>query len=1383
VRSSHGWRRLAHIAAIGGIPIQSNAPVSESKLATPHDETLSRAIAPSSRYRELGVLGEGGMGVVYKVHDTHDDRVLALKRMAVATPDGANEARAQATARFRREYHTLAELAHPNIIEVYDFGIDEAGPYYTMEFLEGSDVREAAPMRWQEVCALLRDVAAALALLHSRRLLHRDISPRNVCRTRAGRAKLIDFGALSPMGVERVLAGTPPFIPPECVARQSLDGRTDIYGLGALAYFLLTGRHAYPARTIGQLRDLWRGEPRLPSAFAHDVPESLDALVMRMLSLDPQGRPGLAVELVERLTALAGLDLDDVRYATAVRAYLTAPALVGRRSALLGVRRRTLRALRNHGASIFVTGVAGIGRSRFLDACALEAKLAGAIVLRVSRADSGSDFAAARALFEQLPGQLSDAELANLPSAALARSKSWPIHAPGRASLPPVIDLASSERGPIQAELFAYLTALASRRLLAILADDLEDIDEPSLALLASLAQVVREHRLVLVGASVTGVAPRVPAYRALAAASRTLPLAPLEEAEVEELLRSVFGEIPNLTVLASRIYGLSAGLPRLCMELSQHLLDRGVIQSRAGGFTLQESFSIADLPASFRDALRLRVAALAEPARLFGATLALAGSALLSLDTCIELDEHADATRVYHAISDLQRLQIVSLEAEGVRLAKGYDDTFIAQATPAQLARIHARLAPRFARETSDCVRAAKHYFAAGQEQVAINMLLRYAQDEPSIRFWYSENRGVLEQGIAACQRLGRPTRDVFFLRRTLTRALTFYIEPADREQLLDFANELYDLAGARFFPSDETDPLRRLEIAVKLAFEHHEKLSEQERVLTPFEALEMLGSYIAGLAAYATYTLDIELLRRVPSLMPFAPLSPSLVFMERIVFAMSEIRSDRTHTGIAVLLENIGALESPEGAGFVPGIREATRAHVLSGVGILEASLGRFSALERARLVEEFPDHRVNAWRIRYIFHLYVPNAQKAEECRREIERLRLQEGSRQFGEGSTLETELLAFSRSDDLLGLARIKPQIAERAALYPGWLPWLRVAEAQFERMRHRLDRAIELHAQALALTAPGKHLAWTHTAAFQLEVLVQAGRAAEAKALGEVWLAVAKQHVEQTSDLIELGLALAEAALGNLEVARSHVEHAMAQLEFSGVAGIYGGIYHEVAARVAVDCDDAAAFSEEYKLCWEQYGSGAYPPLAARLEKLMTAARRRKLANTGGELATANGITAERVRSELAAAATRSERVALAVSLLVEAAHASAGHLYGIRGADIELLASRGAVAPSAELESMLRGFVRAHSDDERTLGFDQLSNRQSTLQVSALDSGRYYLPVLLSSGHGARTSVVAVVALAFAEGVASRLTPEVAAAVGDELLAASDVTGLTLAL
>ena len=96
---------------------------------------------------------------------------LALKRLRIAPTDPKHP---ELALLFEREYHTLAQLAHPNIVAVHDYGVSDGTPYYTMELLDGSDLRELAPLPWQRACALLCDVASSLALLHSRRLVHRD---------------------------------------------------------------------------------------------------------------------------------------------------------------------------------------------------------------------------------------------------------------------------------------------------------------------------------------------------------------------------------------------------------------------------------------------------------------------------------------------------------------------------------------------------------------------------------------------------------------------------------------------------------------------------------------------------------------------------------------------------------------------------------------------------------------------------------------------------------------------------------------------------------------------------------------------------------------------------------------------------------------------------------------------------------------------------------------------------------------------------------------------------------------------------------------------------------------------------------------------------------
>jgi serine/threonine-protein kinase len=158
-------------------------------------EETGRCIA--GRFWVEEVLGRGGMGAVYRVQDGRSGKKLALKRGYARDPRKADKRKAL----LEREYHTLAQLAHPSIIEVYDYGVDESGPYYTMELLDGADLDKRGRLPWRQVCALLCDVASSLAILHSRGLLHRDVSSRNVRVTADGRAKLIDFGAMTSMGV------------------------------------------------------------------------------------------------------------------------------------------------------------------------------------------------------------------------------------------------------------------------------------------------------------------------------------------------------------------------------------------------------------------------------------------------------------------------------------------------------------------------------------------------------------------------------------------------------------------------------------------------------------------------------------------------------------------------------------------------------------------------------------------------------------------------------------------------------------------------------------------------------------------------------------------------------------------------------------------------------------------------------------------------------------------------------------------------------------------------------------------------------------------------------------------------------------------------------
>jgi serine/threonine protein kinase len=246
-----------------------------------------------------------------------------------------------------------------------------------MELLDGRDLSDLAPVTPPRACELLRDVASALAFLHTHRLVHRDLAPRNVRCTSEGRAKLIDFGVIASPGISGDIAGTPPVISPENVRGLPIDHRADLFGLGALAFFLLTGRHAFPARGLEDLESLWRGGPPPLSSFVPAAPPALVDLVTSLLRLDPLGRPATAAEVIVRLGAVAGLA--PVPEVEVTHGYLSSAAMIGRQREVEALRRRLSKAQSCTGGAILIEGPSGRGKSRLLREMGLEAQLAGAM--------------------------------------------------------------------------------------------------------------------------------------------------------------------------------------------------------------------------------------------------------------------------------------------------------------------------------------------------------------------------------------------------------------------------------------------------------------------------------------------------------------------------------------------------------------------------------------------------------------------------------------------------------------------------------------------------------------------------------------------------------------------------------------------------------------------------------------------------------------------------------------------------------------------------------------------------------------------------------------------------------------------------------------------
>ncbi|MEO1174747.1 MAG: serine/threonine-protein kinase, partial [Myxococcota bacterium] len=230
-----------------------------------------------------------------------------------------------AVRRFEREARATVSLKSPHTVDLYDFGVTAEGTcFYVMELLDGVDletlVKEHGPVPAERAIYLLRQACHSLAEAHGRELVHRDIKPANLwlCSERAGdfdHLKVLDFGlvTLQPkMGSsstrltsDGMITGTPAYLAPEAITSEDLDGRADIYSLGCVAYWLLTGRLVFEANTpmamlVAHAKEL----PAPPSTLAElPVSAELDALVLSCLAKNPEDRPSSARELRRLLAA------------------------------------------------------------------------------------------------------------------------------------------------------------------------------------------------------------------------------------------------------------------------------------------------------------------------------------------------------------------------------------------------------------------------------------------------------------------------------------------------------------------------------------------------------------------------------------------------------------------------------------------------------------------------------------------------------------------------------------------------------------------------------------------------------------------------------------------------------------------------------------------------------------------------------------------------------------------------------------------------------------------------------------------------------------------------------------------------------------------------
>ncbi len=1324
------------------------------------DPELGGKIA--NRYRVLSLIGRGGSAAVYECTDSTRGITIALKRLLPEHAGGRDSA-----LRFRREYASLAQLRHPLIIRAHDYGVDDETPYYTMDLLAGEDLRGLAPLDWRAACSLLRDVASALAIIHSRRLVHRDVTARNVRRTLDGRAKLLDFGALCPMGVAHEVVGTPPFVSPENLAGQPLDARSDLFSLGALAYHLLTGEHAFPAASFSDLYGMWGRRVEAPSVLQPGIPDTIDSLILSLLSLNPLARPGSAAEVFDRLTGITGLGVVDA--GESAQAYLVTPTLVGRDDVVHRFRRRLLRARRRRGSTLLVEGQSGLGRSRLLASLVTEAKLRGMLaVYAEGKQGKEGPFAVARALVRRLV----ESEPLLPHAAVLDKSVLARIHA--EPSLPQTGEAIPQEDWPALVDAISeWLIAFASKVPLALGVDDVDASDEPSLAILTKVAEAAPSRQLVVVAS--TEPEMKRAAVERLRAAGSSHVLRPLRAADTLHLVSSVFGDVPHVEGVAEWVHRLAEGSPRTSLELCQHLLDREIARYEHGSWVLPASLEGLSLPQSVHQALEARVSRLGPMARELAEGLALtADHEPLRLEEYVELLD--DPAHVFEALNELVAASILVGTGTTYVFANESIKRGLDRGIPSERRQeLHRRLAKAYA--PGSAVLSAHHHFLAGDERLAFSLLVSFLTKQRSEQTVRGSGFVRSPDGASFYERAylwglahGAPPSEVALLGRSVL-SLASVVDTRLARHAPTILSRLEEDIGLVYWDEFDSvsDPLERIRSCIGRAFAVREATPEEARGLDPVKAVQEFAACTGMLAGVFARTVDREgasgLTVNIDRLRPLSPvvdvLADVVAYTARALHGWdaSELR-----------LRVIDRLAEP-----VPGLEETYRGGfrmaTLYYQGLHEAMVSDDAVFGRIGLLEAHPSYAPLVWQVRMVAHLFNGAEKQAEACRRsrDLALVGRLDVDRQLE--TSLAHELAAYMYLGDLMALKRLLPVLEERAAKWTGWKPYHLLAQGTYQGLRGDLESALDLCRRAVELVKPGEHSAWFNGMNRIVRLLLQLDRVAEAREVARASLAESAKHpvVPYQTCLLEMALAIAESRSGEPERAKRRAAQVLARAEAERTTGILLIELLAGQAEVAQQVSDDVAFTAASKKIGEmctKVDSVAFATKLSSLLRLPLGAGFEPVDASTGTIRsrTTPAQTDIRIRTEIELCRGADERAKRVLATVLQHAGIAQGFLYLNQPEGPTLVASRSNDPPPSDMEEHVLKCLRSSGT-----GSDQ------TETTRASHNSRFVF--LGISTHRGQDVVTVAVAMLDCSDLRPRIVPEtILSVLADALLDAGDV-------
>jgi len=724
-----------------------------------------------AQYEILELLGEGGMGKVFRARDSQQDRIVALKVLS-GGPSASEEIR----RRFRREAAAGMRLSHPNIVKIFDVGEQEGQFFISMEFVEGKTVRQLlrqSPLKPQEVIDIGIAVCEALKEAHAAGIVHRDIKSDNLMVTAEGVVKVMDFGIAkvqdaSILTQEGTVLGTASYMSPEQAIGEPVDHRSDIFSLGVVFFEALTGQLPFPGDyELAVIYSIVSLEPVDIRTLSKDVPEPLEQVIVKALRKQPQQRYQSVDEMMQDLAKVKAFlegRLGTVRTPPKLIASVDWPKPGERGLEVTAARRRgfearlagrdkefeTLKKLFNQaaqgkGQTAFITGEAGIGKTRLVQELEKYARtmkvrtLVGRCPFRQGVYPYQAFVEAIRSYFE-FEGVTTGKKLEEF-----IRDRAPEL----TAQLPVIrvfLNITGKEKVTIESReqlwdaISHLIVKISQERPFILFIDDLHWADENTLELLHYSARNTLASRLMIIGTyrpedALTTAEGRVhPLLEIQRGMSREgiltiINLERLKETDVQEMVWSLFQDSDFGESFYESLHKETEGNPFFVMETLKLLKVEGIIEKEDGGYRLREDYERITIPSKIQDIVMRRIERLGQDEREMLEIGAVEGESFHSdtIGSCLGINR----IELLRKLQSLERDQHIIYPKDKVyyfdhgKIREFLYDALIPELRIEYHGIIGDYLASTYAEDERLSPDIAHHFLEAGAEQKALPFLV----------------------------------------------------------------------------------------------------------------------------------------------------------------------------------------------------------------------------------------------------------------------------------------------------------------------------------------------------------------------------------------------------------------------------------------------------------------------------------------------------------------------------------------------------------------------------------------------------------------------------------------------------------------------------------